>query len=161
MIGDSHYEVHLPKTNAGIRKIPLLAEVKEALFAEKCFQDETGNHSIVEIDGMSGFVFCNRFGGLYNAASLNRTIHRLIDDYNAQEEIISKREKRASIILPYFSCHIIRHTFCTRLCENETNLKVIQSVMGHKDIQTTMDIYAEVSERKKQEIFQQLNNKVF
>ena len=26
------------------------------------------------------------------------------------------------------------NTFCTRLCENETNLKVIQTVMGHKDI---------------------------
>lgn len=26
------------------------------------------------------------------------------------------------------------NTFCTRLCENETNLKVIQTVMGHKDM---------------------------
>ena len=42
-----------------------------------------------------------------------------------------------------------RHTFCTRLCERETNLKIIQSIMGHKDIQTTMDIYAEATEEKK------------
>ena len=45
---------------------------------------------------------------------------------------------------------------CTRLCEKETNLKVIQSVMGHKDIQTTMDIYAEATEEKKQESFERL-----
>ena len=44
------------------------------------------------------------------------------------------------------------NTFCTRLCENETNLKVIQTVMGHKDIQTTMDIYADCTEEKKQEV---------
>mgnify|MGYP003282129570 FL=1 len=28
--------------------------------------------------------------------------------------------------------------------------------MGHKDIQTTMDIYAEATEKKKQETFEQL-----
>ena len=49
-----------------------------------------------------------------------------------------------------------RHTFCTRLCERETNLKIIQSIMGHKDIQTTMDIYAEATEEKKQETFEHL-----
>lgn len=29
--------------------------------------------------------------------------------------------------------------------ENETNVKVIQEVMGHKNFSTTMDIYAEVN----------------
>lgn len=59
-----------------------------------------------------------------------------------------------------FSVHIFRHTFCTRLCENETNLKVIQDIMGHADIQTTMDIYAEISENKKLEAFQNLEDKL-
>ena len=45
-------------------------------------------------------------------------------------------------------------------CENETNLKVIQSVMGHKDIQTTMDVYAEATEQKKQESFERLAAKL-
>lgn len=48
-----------------------------------------------------------------------------------------------------FSCHHIRHTFCTRFCENERNLKVIQSIMGHANIETTMDIYAEATDVKK------------
>ncbi len=61
---------------------------------------------------------------------------------------------------PDFSAHHLRHTFCTRLCENETNLKVIQSVMGHKDIQTTMDVYAEATEQKKQESFERLAAKL-
>ena len=59
--------------------------------------------------------------------------------------------------LPHFSCHVCGHTFCTRLCENETNIKVIQNVMGHADIRTTMEIYAEVSEQKKQDVFKNLN----
>lgn len=40
-------------------------------------------------------------------------------------------------------------TFCTRFCENETNLKVIQEIMGHADISTTMDVYAEATQEKK------------
>ena len=31
----------------------------------------------------------------------------------------------------------------------EVNIKVIQTIMGHKDIHTTMDIYAEVTDSKK------------
>lgn len=60
-----------------------------------------------------------------------------------------QKQHREAVLLPDFSAHHLRHTFCTRLCEKETNLKVIQSVMGHKDIQTAMDIYAEATEEKK------------
>ena len=74
---------------------------------------------------------------------------------------LQKREKREPLLLPDFSAHHLRHTFCTRLCENETNLKVIQTVMGHKDIQTTMDIYADCTEDKKKEVIQKIENKIF
>ena len=62
--------------------------------------------------------------------------------------------------LPNFSCHNLRHTFATRFCENETNLKVIQSILGHKDIQTTMDVYAEATKDKLQEAFENLDGKI-
>ena len=152
------FKVSLPKTEAGIRTVPMLEKVEEALKLEKRNQEQQGYHSLVELDGMSGFIFCNRYGNLHNPASINREIKRIVDDYNAQEEVKAKREHREPVIVPRFSCHITRHTFCTRLCENETNVKVIQSVMGHKDIQTTLGIYAEVSEKKKKNEFDKLNN---
>ena len=114
----------------------------------------------VEIDGMTGFIFCNRFGNVPNPQSVNRAIKRIIADYNATEEVAAKKQHREAVLLPDFSAHHLRHTFCTRLCENETNLKVIQSVMGHKDIQTTMDVYAEATEQKKQESFERLAAKL-
>ena len=83
-----------------------------------------------------------------------------VADYNATEEVAAKKQHREAVLLPDFSAHHLRHTFCTRLCENETNLKVIQSVMGHKDIQTTMDVYAEATEQKKQESFERLAAKL-
>ena len=105
---------------------------------------------------MHGFIFCNRFGNVPNPQSVNRAIKRIVSAYNATEEISAKREHREAVLLPDFSAHHLRHTFCTRLCEQETNLKVIQSVMGHKDIKTTMDVYAEATEEKKQESFERL-----
>lgn len=120
-------------------------------------QAELGVYNTTEIGGFSNFIFCNRFGSLHNPAAINRAIKRIVNDCNANEIIKAKREHREPVIVPRFSSHIARHTFCTRLCENETNVKVIQSVMGHKDIQTTLDIYAEVSEKKKLDVFEQLN----
>lgn len=58
-----------------------------------------------------------------------------------------RQEKRNIFFVPYLTRpHIFRHTFASRFCENETNVKVIQEVMGHADVSTTMNIYAEVNE---------------
>ena len=151
--------ISYPKTEAGIRTIPMLDSVKDAFEMLREEQLENGWNP-AEIDGMSGFVFTNRFGSVPNPQSINRAIKRISTDYNAGEEITAKREHRDPLLLPDFSAHHLRHTFCTRLCENETNLKVIQSIMGHKDIQTTMDIYAEATEEKKQESFERLAEKL-
>ena len=153
------YEVSLPKTEKGIRIIPMLDEVYNALEDERKYQECTGERCEFTIDGMEGFIFYNRYHSIHNPASINRVIKRIVDKYNADEILKAKREKRSPVLLPRFSCHITRHTFCSRLCENETNVKVIQEVMGHKDIQTTLDIYAEVSNQKKREVFEQLNSK--
>lgn len=145
-----------PKTEAGTRTIPMLDTVYDAFQMEREEQEETGFNE-TEIDGMRGFVFVTRFGSVPNPQTVNRTIKRIVSNYNAEEAVNAKKERREAIILPDFSCHHLRHTFCTRLCENETNLKVIQSIMGHRSIQTTMDIYAEATDHKKQESFNNLS----
>ena len=148
-----------PKTEAGIRTIPMLDIVKDAF--EMLYEEQLENgFNESEIDGMSGFIFCNRFGMVPNPQTVNYTIKRIANSYNADEVVRAKKERRDPIILPNFSCHHLRHTFCTRLCENETNLKVIQSIMGHRNIETTMDIYAEATEEKKQESFENLAAKL-
>ena len=151
--------VSLPKTDAGIRTIPMLDIVKDAF--EMLYEEQKENgFNETEIDGMLGFIFCNRFGSVPNPQTVNHTIKRIANNYNADEVVRAKKEHRDPIILPNFSCHHLRHTFCTRLCENETNLKVIQSIMGHKNIETTLDIYAEATEKKKQESFENLAAKL-
>ena len=80
----------------------------------------------------------------------------MYESYNADEEKNAFCESRQPELLPHFSCHIMRHTFCTRLCERETNVKVIQEIMGHADIQTTLDIYAEVTDAVKHKTMEKI-----
>ena len=42
----------------------------------------------------------------------------------------------------------------------ERNIKVIQEIMGHADIETTMNIYAEATKEKKKESFSNLEGKI-
>ena len=84
---------------------------------------------------------------------INRAIDRIFRDYNAEELVNAKNDGRNPLFLPHFSVHNLRHTFCTRMYENESNIKIIQEIMGHADITTTMDIYNEATMDKKRESF--------
>ncbi len=46
--------------------------------------------------------------------------------------------------MPYRNFHSLRHTYATRLFENNVPIKTIQALLGHKDIATTMNIYTHV-----------------
>lgn len=151
--------INTPKTAAGTRTIPMLKEVYDAFLEEYQFQRITG-FCEEEVEGYSGFVFSSSVKTVMIPEDVNRAIERVTDSYNKKEEIAAKEENREPLIIPHFSAHHLRHTFCTRFCENESNLKVIQSIMGHADITTTMDIYAEATEEKKQEIIANLENKI-
>ena len=157
--GECKKHIQTPKTEAGTRIIPMFDEVFEAFLVEYEIQKCIG-FCEEEIDGYSGFVFSTASHTVYSASAVNNAIRRAINAYNNKEERAAKEEKRDPIPMPKFSAHNLRHTFCTRLCENESNLKVIQDIMGHADISTTMDIYAEATTEKKQEVVTKLEGKI-
>ena len=154
------FHISTPKTEAGVRTIPMIQEVYDAFLEEYQIQQITG-FCTQEIEGYSGFVFASSDGTVTIPSEVNRMIHTVTAEYNKEETANAKKERREPLLLPDFSAHHLRHTFCTRLCENETNLKVIQSIMGHKDIQTTMDIYADCTDEKKKEVLSNMEDKIF
>ena len=158
--GKCYFSISTPKTEAGSRIIPMLPEVRQALLDEKSYQKEVGLVCNADIDGYTDFIFLNRFGNPHNPQTINCTIKRITLSYNEEEMESADREGREAILIPPFSCHNLRHTFCTRYCENETNLKVIQEIMGHKDIATTMEIYAEATKDTKVKSFENLEGKI-
>lgn len=143
-----YFNVNTPKTKAGKRVVPMTESVKEAFEQEKMYQEAMNISCQVRVDGYTNFVFVNRFGNVQHQGTLNKAIRRIIRDCN--DEILEKKSGANVVLLPRFSCHILRHTFATRLCEVGVNMKVIQDVLGHADIGTTMNIYADATKELKQ-----------
>lgn len=137
-----HYAINTPKTENGVRKIVMTQAVKEAFIMQKELQELLEIKSLDEIDGYKDFVFINVRGHVLNQNALNTAIHSAINNYN---QMCSEDEK-----LPDFSCHVLRHTYATRLIESGANIKFVQYQMGHSEIQTTMDIYVSVTDEFKQ-----------
>ena len=61
-VGGCYFTMSTPKTAAGKRAIPILPEVRKALEQERTNQQELELVCEYEIDGISDFVFLNRFG---------------------------------------------------------------------------------------------------
>ena len=149
--GNDHAEKHvgLPKTNGSIRQIPMHPAVREALMQEYEYQSITGFNKEV-IDGYSGFIFVNANQKAFSPPSLNRFIKRAYTAYNDEEMERAKKEDREPLLIPHFSCHITRHTFCTRCVEEGIALPKLQKIMGHAAISTTIDIYNSITEKELQ-----------
>lgn len=158
--GKSCFGVSNPKTEAGIREIPMMDSVYDILMREYARQKKEG-FCTYELEGMSGFIFSNRNGSLYTSHCINMAIKRISENYNARELVDAKREHREPIIIPHFSVHHLRHTFCSRLCESDAlNVKELQLIMGHKDIKTTLDIYTEISYEKQKYALDEFAKKI-
>lgn len=151
-----YFDIHSPKTKAGVRQIPMTEEVKNAFLLEKRMQDLAGIQSKVTIDGYHNFIFVNRFGNVQNQGTLNRALRRIIRDCN-DEQLLKKKNP---VLLPNFSCHSLRHTFTTRLVEAGVNIKVIQNLCGHSRSDVTLDIYTTVTKELKQNEFDDFQKKL-
>ena len=145
-----YFNINTPKTKAGVRQVPMLDFVKEAFIQERDYQRANDIQCLVTIDGYTDFIFVNRFGNTQHQGTLNKAIRRIIRDCN--DEVLLKEEDDP-VLLPHFSCHSLRHTFTTRMCEAGVNVKVIQDALGHADISTTLNIYADVTKELKKNEF--------
>ena len=145
-----YFNVNTPKTETSVRQVPMMDFVKEAFLKEKEYQEAMGVECKATVDGYTDFIFVNRFGNVQHQGTLNKAIRRIIRDCN--DEVLMKGEDDP-VLLPHFSCHTLRHTFTTRMCEAGVNVKVIQDTLGHADIATTLNIYADVTKELKQTEF--------
>ena len=83
------------------------------------------------------------------------SLKRIIRDCNTEE---FEKSEMPPVLLPNFSCHTLRHTFTTRMVEAGINIKVIQDALGHSDISTTMNIYADATKELKKSEFEGLES---
>ena len=124
------YKFHLisPKTEAGIRIIPMTFPVKKAFEHQREYQLMMGIKRDFDVEGMKGFIFVSKHGRPLMPSAVNNVLYNIVKTYNALEKIQAEREKRKEILLPNISAHIMRHTACTRMAENGMDPKVLQYI---------------------------------
>ena len=61
------------------------------------------------------------------------------------QKAVSEAKKKAGIV-KRASPHTLRHSFATHLLENGENIRVLQTLLGHKDVKTT-EIYTHVMQK--------------
>ena len=149
-----YFNINTPKTAASNRQVPMLDFVKEAFIKEKEVQELLDIKCEAVVDGYTDFIFVNRFGNVQHQGTLNKAIKRIIRDCNDEQFLKSDNPK---VLLPHFSCHSLRHTFTTRMCEAGVNVKVIQDTLGHTDVSTTLNIYTDVTKELKRVEFEGLD----
>jgi integrase/recombinase XerD len=90
----------------------------------------------------SEYLFCNNSG---NALSVD-TIQKFLKIYASKANIDKK-----------ISPHTLRHSFATNLLENDVNIRYIQQLLGHANLNTTQ-IYTKVNTNKLKTIQNPLDN---
>lgn len=142
------YGINNTKTPASKRRIPMTKAVKHAFEEERNYQLWAGVECVSEVEGYTDFVFLNRFGNVMNQASINKVLKRIIRDCNDREFLKSDSPE---VLLPNFTCHSLRHTFATRMLEAGVNVRLLQDLMGHADVATTINTYTHVTKELSRE----------
>lgn len=69
------------------------------------------------------------------------TIHIIFDRYRAELGLTKK-----------FTPHVFRHTFATRLLDNDSDIRIVQELLGHESIGTTQ-IYTHVTGKRLEKVY--------
>lgn len=128
----TEYKIMAPKNKTSIRTIPMVQPVYDALMIQ-IDRQKHDKEIYKEIYRDEGFVFADPDGGYFKQTTFMTKYHRFLKDYGIKD----------------IRFHDLRHTFATLLLEAEVPMKVVQELLGHSTITTTMDIYTHISEDMK------------
>lgn len=124
------------KTAAGRRTVPVNDTAMKAWNNQRTIREA--------IDGVTRInypIFTAARGGLLKSANVNYDIAKYCDDAKIDR----------------FSVHAFRDTFATRCVESGMQVKTLQEIMGHTDINMTLGLYAHAMEDQKQEQLKAVN----
>lgn len=120
-----------PKTETSIRKIPLIKKVSNVLKEEKKKQIENklifGDKYIKEYDG---YISVWEDGRFKEPGYVSKKFHKML---------------LKNPDLPLIRFHDLRHSCASLLVQAGIPIKIISKILGHSQINITMDLYANIN----------------
>ena len=137
------------KTTCSVREIPVTDIVIETLknWKDKQNEKQQTNPDVTAIlTAPTSYVFANDDGSY-------RT-------YSGCRKIFDRFKKRNGLNKFNIHFHGLRHTFSNMLFEMNENPKVIQQLLGHRDVKTTIIVYNSVNSDYVREATDRLNTRI-
>ncbi len=116
------------KTEAGNRILYISDDVAE--FLSECIGDKE-----------SGMLFKSTNGNLITTNQVNSSYSKAMKDFDVLNSSVHGK----------VDLHSLRHTFATRCIESGMPAKVLQKILGHTDINITLNVYCSVFEKYRNE----------
>lgn len=141
--GDKSRKILLqaPKTPTSIRDIPIPLKLSQLLKEHRKIYNKNKIAFTGSINTKENFVFVtSNFTPIHHA--------------NLRKEFISVLNKAKISKIKF---HGLRHTYATRLFEENVPIKTVQALLGHSNINTTMNIYTHVTDNMKSNAIEKLN----
>ncbi|MGG5460002.1 tyrosine-type recombinase/integrase [Clostridium sp. B9] len=129
-----------PKTKNSIRTVPLNNNLINLLLEHRKKQ-MIERDSNIDIYFDNNLVFSTPQGNYLSESNVRKSFKRVLKKCNLND----------------FRFHDLRHTFATRLFENGIPPKTVQSLLGHSNISTTLNIYTHVMKDTKDKAIDKLN----
>ncbi len=132
------YHVSDLKTENAERDIPLTKDARKALNSQRELDLVRGIQR-QEVERISDFVFVNSKGRPWAVGAINAKLDQISKRHNLNTDLPP---------LPHISAHLLRHTFASRLAEGGLDVKGIQTLLGHADASTTLNVYIDEDARE-------------
>lgn len=116
------------KTNSGFREIPIPDNVFSMLMQHKAIQEQE-KMCYAGIYQDNGYIFAMPMGTCVEPHTMRDALNYLL----------------AAAGIEHANFHALRHTFATRAIENGVNVKTLSDILGHSQVQITMDLYCHTS----------------
>lgn len=146
--GWDQYEGEIdPKSEAGRRRVPLLAVLRDYLDEHLLRTGRTGDD----------LVFGRSPSAAFYASTVDNRAKRAWAAFNEAEREAAEEADREPTLLEPITLHECRHTFASLLIDSGANAKAIQEFLGHSKIQTTYDIYGHLLPGSHDEVRQRMD----
>lgn len=150
--------VHIQRQITDIRSPYDKDRLRHPIFGESSLKTESSNRVIAVSPSLQNVVMRRHKKNLENQILYNREYdpagYLCCDDHGRfiYPGTLNKHYKKllANLNLPNIRFHDLRHSFATLLIENNLNLKAVSYNLGHSNISTTLDIYADVINSKQE-----------